>query len=274
MKRTWPRITFFLLFLLFGLLAAGLFGGDRYYCVFISEAVLLFFYLSASYFLTKEKKTRPAFRPGSFRYLYPLFFLLPLLTSSFAFLLSFLYGKAGLPLPTGQSLPLWVAVIASALLPAWEEELFFRGRLLPAFAPGAGGGSLLFSALSFSLLHADFSKMPYAFLAGLLLGAAAFLSGNWFFPFLLHFFNNLLSLLAEEGAFSSFLPLVLLPLFLLSLIPWLFPAYRADARTFFTPLFALLADKDGRKSLFFSGLRSPFWFFVAATVAVAVVRLL
>lgn len=275
MNRSYPRITFFLLFLFLGLLTAGLFAGESVWRALLSEAVLLFFYLSAAHGLKRqeERRKKAAFRPGALLYLFPLFFLLPLVTSSFSLFLSYLYGVLGLPTPTETDFPLWFLLLSSALLPALEEECFFRGSLLSVWKEGGEGGSLLFSALLFSLLHADFLKMPYAFLAGLLLGAAALVSGGWLFPFLLHLCNNLLSILAAECHFSARFPLLLLLLSLLCLLPYLSPAYRKGAKATFLPLFSIISDREGRKNGVRSALTSPLWLFIGVAFAVSIIRL-
>lgn len=125
-----------------------------------------------------------------------------------AFLTELLFRACSLPLPTEAAFS-WESVIAAALLPALAEELIYRGTVLPLLD---SKGCVLCSALLFSLCHADFYRMPYAFAAGLFLGYIARLSGSLTLPVLFHFANNLYSL--AVGAFPLGVWGYLVPFFL------------------------------------------------------------
>lgn len=267
MQNSFSRLTFCLLCLLLALAVGGLLAEVP----FLSEWVMLFAFVFAAFFLTPKKNFRPSLH--GMAYLFPLFFLLPLLTCCASFFLSWLYGQLGLSAPTAADEPLWLLMLCSGLLPALKEELFFRGGMLHGDGQGVKGGEILLSAICFSLLHANFYQIPYAFLSGLLLGGAAVCSGGWFLPFLLHLTNNLLSLVGEKTGTSGLLLPVLLLLFLLSLLPFLFSNYRRRARQFFDPFFAVLSDRAGRKQMLGHAIASPLWIFAAAAIILALLRL-
>ena len=200
----------------------------------------------------------------------PLFFLLPFLSLSFAGLFGLFVPQAPAP-----SLPLWQALLFSALLPALVEELLFRHLLLFSFRSENGkyGGSILLSALLFSLLHANFYQMPYVFVAGLLLGAAALIGGSVLLPFVLHLWNNLLSLLLVPlvDFWVLFALLGILSLLSLSLF---FLLLRKKTLSFPSVLQEAVKDKKGRKTLLATALRSPLWLCLALSLLLAVARLL
>lgn len=100
-----------------------------------------------------------------------------------------------------------LALLTSALVPALAEESLFRLLTLSLLLPYGKGRAVCFSALLFALFHQNFYQMPYAFGAGLVLAAATLYSGSFLLPILLHFVNNLLSLLVGP---HLTLPLVLL----------------------------------------------------------------
>ncbi len=100
-----------------------------------------------------------------------------------------------------------LALLTSALAPALAEETLFRLLALSLLLPYGKGRAICFSALLFALFHQSLYQMPYAFGAGLVLAAAALYSDSFLLPVLLHFVNNLLSLLI--GKYLT-LPLVLL----------------------------------------------------------------
>jgi membrane protease YdiL (CAAX protease family) len=93
---------------------------------------------------------------------------------------------------SGASLAL--ALLAFALLPAFAEELFFRGwlqralaaRLRPAWA-------VMLAALAFALAHGDRVHTPAALPLGLYLGAAAQLAGSTRAAILCHAVSNLMA---------------------------------------------------------------------------------
>lgn len=90
-----------------------------------------------------------------------------------------------------------VAFIIIALLPAFGEELFFRGLMQPLIRLKIGNAhaAIWITALIFSAFHFQFyGLMPRLFL-GALFGYLYYWSGNLLMPVLGHFINNGFSLL-------------------------------------------------------------------------------
>lgn len=84
-------------------------------------------------------------------------------------------------------------ILILAILPAFGEELLFRGSLQPLFIRWTGNNHIgvFISAVAFSALHIQFfGFFPRAFL-GLVLGYAFLWTRNLWVPMLMHFLNNL-----------------------------------------------------------------------------------
>ncbi len=108
---------------------------------------------------------------------------------------SLLLGALGFESTTDVSGNLFLVVIKHALLPALLEEGLFRLLPIAFAAPHSQKGAVLFSSLFFALIHCNLFQIPYAFAAGLVLSAVTVLSGSIFSAVLLHFINNLLSVI-------------------------------------------------------------------------------
>lgn len=89
-------------------------------------------------------------------------------------------------------LDLGITILVMACLPAFGEEIIFRGILqkyLVRWTKNAWIGIIL-SAVIFSAIHMQFQGfLPRLFL-GILLGYAFWVSGSLWLPILLHFINN------------------------------------------------------------------------------------
>lgn len=127
-------------------------------------------------------------RPKHLRATLSLFPLLLFVTATLSLLLSLLFDALSLPTVVPDKTPtgIFIAVFLSPL----TEELLFRYLILGLFLPFGRRSALFVSAALFALAHGNFFQMPYAFLAGLLLGEAAFLCGSILFPFIFHVLNN------------------------------------------------------------------------------------
>ena len=84
----------------------------------------------------------------------------------------------------------WI-MLSSAVIPAFCEELFFRGFLLDRFlASGQTGQSLTMTALLFGLFHFDLSVLLTTSLAGLLLAFVVWRTESIFGGVIIHFVVN------------------------------------------------------------------------------------
>jgi|GEM_PF-3485905 len=85
----------------------------------------------------------------------------------------------------------WLFLFFLALLPAFSEELFFRGLLvLGAYKSGKTFLGLFLSTLLFSLVHFNWTLTPYYFLVGLYLGTITLKTRSLIPPFIVHFLIN------------------------------------------------------------------------------------
>ena len=106
----------------------------------------------------------------------------------------------------------WLCLLTSALLPAVTEELFCRYVFLRRLTPYSPMGAVLASALFFAFLHGNLVQIPYAFVAGVLLGGLAVASGSVLPGMLFHLANNALSISLHffgDGVFGVLLPYLL-----------------------------------------------------------------
>lgn len=90
---------------------------------------------------------------------------------------------------TELSFPL--AIVIHALIPAIAEETLFRYMLPRIFEPLGTGATVALTALLFSVSHLHPTALPYALLAGVMLGLAAAITGAPYLSAFAHFVNNL-----------------------------------------------------------------------------------
>lgn len=84
-------------------------------------------------------------------------------------------------------------MISTALVPAFCEELLFRGTALTALRPFGRTTAVLGSAILFGLMHGSPAQILYTTVAGIVLVVATLESGSLWIAVLIHMFNNLLS---------------------------------------------------------------------------------
>lgn len=175
-------------------------------CLLQAAALLLPFFLLRSWTrgfgLPPLRLARPSKRvllAGA-----PLFLCFTTLCSALSNLLRILLGWGGYTPPDPVQLPRTAAGLACTflsvcLLPAFLEELLFRGMLQRILAPYGDWFSILVSSGIFALLHSDLSQLPAIFALSLFLGYVAAATGNLGNCILLHFANNLSGFLLLWG---------------------------------------------------------------------------
>ncbi|MHC1695181.1 MAG: CPBP family glutamic-type intramembrane protease [Eubacteriales bacterium] len=89
-------------------------------------------------------------------------------------------------------------VLAFAIIPAACEELLFRGVVLAEYQKYGGGIAVVISAALFATIHFSLQGFAVYFLAGLLLGAAAQVSGSILPCFVIHALGNLSGIYGED----------------------------------------------------------------------------
>ncbi len=149
-----------------------------------------------------------------------LVFLVALLTS----LLLNTLGASSAPVPDE---PIWKMLLVHALAPALLEEMLFRYLPLKVLYPYSPRAAVLLSSLFFALIHLDLYKLPYAFIAGIVLVLADVMTGSIVPSLVIHLVNNASSvLLMKYGESSAFTAAFYSVLALLTAVSLVFIALR------------------------------------------------
>lgn len=92
-------------------------------------------------------------------------------------------------------------ILTICVLPAFLEEMVFRGYVLQALRPHGDGVALLVSALLFGLMHGNVLQIPFAFVVGLVLGFVVIRTNNFFVAVVIHFLNNFMSTMLDYAGY-------------------------------------------------------------------------
>lgn len=99
---------------------------------------------------------------------------------------------------------IFVILITSVIIPAFFEELVFRGLILTNLLPYGRAFAIVVSAVIFGAIHGTVTQILFATLAGVVLGWIYVETGSIWCGIFVHFINNLVSVC--EGAIISALP--------------------------------------------------------------------
>lgn len=91
-------------------------------------------------------------------------------------------------------------ILSTAVLPAFFEELVFRGYILCTLRRYGDWFAVIASALIFGAVHGNVLQVPFALLVGVLLGWLYIATENIWLPVAVHFCNNFFSILLEYGS--------------------------------------------------------------------------
>ena len=86
-------------------------------------------------------------------------------------------------------------IVLTAVLPAFIEEMIFRGYILGALRVHGDGIAVVVSAVLFGLFHGNILQIPFALILGLVMGYLVVQTDSIWPAVLLHFTNNLMSVL-------------------------------------------------------------------------------
>lgn len=89
-------------------------------------------------------------------------------------------------------------VFGTAIVPAVCEELLFRGLILACLLPYGKKTAVLGSAFMFAMMHQNFGQLIYTFGMGILLALIAIKTRSVFGGMILHFLNNLFSVITTS----------------------------------------------------------------------------
>lgn len=85
-----------------------------------------------------------------------------------------------------------------AVLPAFFEEIAFRGVIMQPLRKYGDWFAIGISAVIFGLIHGNMTQMPFAICAGIALGYVFIVTGSIWPSVIIHFLNNSLALVCNE----------------------------------------------------------------------------
>ena len=176
---------------------AGLLSDVIYGFAFILPALLCFCFVRKNKLSAKPMRLLPS-RRGI---LLTSLIAAPLITLVFlaSALFSFLFSLVGIESSASLSGSLPYLIFVHALLPAFLEELLFRYIPLSLLSHHSKRSAILFSAILFAFAHCNLIQIPYAFIAGLAFASVDIATGSILPSFILHFLNNLVSVIWQSG---------------------------------------------------------------------------
>ena len=118
----------------------------------------------------------------------------------------------------GTALEIILFVVVLCVLPAFSEEMVFRGALTSYLTSCGTRAACLISGALFALMHMNLSQMLNAFLVGMLLALITLRSGSIFPAMALHFVNNLTTVVADLAVTASGAPALFLDFTLFEVI--------------------------------------------------------
>ena len=90
-----------------------------------------------------------------------------------------------------------VYILSVAVVPAFSEELLFRGAILSALRKHGDGIAVFVSSLFFGVFHGNFIQFPCAFIVGLVLSTSVVYTNSLLPAILIHFINNSFSVICD-----------------------------------------------------------------------------
>ncbi len=117
-----------------------------------------------------------------------------------SYLTSSLLGLFGAVNETDVSGNVFYELARHALAPAILEELLFRFIPISLLAPYSKKNAVFISSLLFAFAHCNFFQIPYALVAGFVLGTLTLATGSIIPSVVLHFLNNALSVIMLKYA--------------------------------------------------------------------------
>ena len=198
---TFVDIIFVILLMLSGTVG-GISGEVIYYLAFLLP-IAVGFYASHGLKRKREEMKGVAELPETLfhlnlkdiKRLFPL--VCPFVTVIFmtSLLTSLALSAFGISSPDVESTGIARMLLVHAVAPALFEEALFRYIPMKLLLPYSKRSCILYSALFFALIHCSFSKMPYAFVAGVLFMFVDVAFESVWPSVILHFINNTASVI-------------------------------------------------------------------------------
>ena len=163
-------------------------------------------------------------------------------------------------------------LVFGCFIPAFFEEWLVRGGVLGALKPIGAKGVWLCS-IFFMLMHAEPTRYLYAFFGGFLIGSLVYLTECIYLGFLMHFLNNLTSLLLSyipKGAGEYIALGIILAVFIMS-----FKMFKTTGLFNDVKKILMLAKKDDTALYEEEKIFTPlFYTFVALAICVMILRVI
>ncbi len=101
-------------------------------------------------------------------------------------------GSGEVPTVYSSLMPLYLIlnVILIAVVPAFVEEMLFRGTVMRGLESFGDITAVVLSSVMFSFMHGNFNQMILQFLGGLAIGSVVMITKNWVVGTVMHAFNN------------------------------------------------------------------------------------
>ncbi|MBR5411019.1 MAG: CPBP family intramembrane metalloprotease [Clostridia bacterium] len=100
------------------------------------------------------------------------------------------------PLPEG-AFGIFLFLLRTAVMPAFVEELAFRGVILQTLRRYGDWFAIVVTAILFGLTHGNMTQTPFALAAGVMMGYAAVVTGSLRASIAMHLLNNGVSCLSQ-----------------------------------------------------------------------------
>lgn len=198
-------LSFIILYALTNVFKASAIGNTVYLCAVLLQ-VFAYIVPIVAYFVFFKKKSLKYLSPSSFKvsHIKILVSAAFLITGCGALYMSIMHaleiGKAEYSLFPKENVILTVLVLV--LLPAFLEELMFRGLVLREYEKYGLLPTVLFSSVCFAMFHFSFAEFPYYFISGIIISSVALITGSMIETFVLHLLHNLTMLFAGEYLYN------------------------------------------------------------------------
>lgn len=108
--------------------------------------------------------------------------------------------------------------LSTAIVPAVLEEFALRGIVLGSLRKFGDTFALITTSICFGIMHGNFEQIPFAFMAGLVLGFVTIKTGSLRVAVALHFLNNFVSVVFSymrgiSDGYQNLIYLILLAIF-------------------------------------------------------------
>ena len=111
--------------------------------------------------------------------------------------LGFDFGYSSSSPVSNSALEIIAKILSVAVVPAFAEEILFRGAIMSSLRKYGDGTAILVSAVIFGMFHTNLVQIPFAFIVGLILGWTVVYTNSMLPAILIHFSNNMFSVVCS-----------------------------------------------------------------------------